>query len=543
MSKWSIFAPILYIFSRKNLLFFRNSWEYLRHYSSSKKGFRIKFSSSCMYHEAIILYALIIWIHWIDISIYFHLRWILCRFSYLYEKFYEFFSGKYSLRIGIISIKDILSVGNESISLEFITNRNIKKVTCSWRRCNIIKLHNIYYGFTFCHNVLYSKRFIPITKETFLIHEDRECFPEWALHTYITVLSLPTKVDFLVFWSYERITCCGFSSYYCTLCFFWSTWKRWSINTAKVAIDKCHWINCIFLSFIFIETYIDSIIKTYSSGIWFRRSKMPVWMKRCITRIYLEMKMWCSGYPRHSDTTNHISFSYLCTLFHQDFWEVEISWINTCFCSIYIYSIMTYDNKSIPSTICLDSPYGYTICNSEYWCAKWGPYIDTKMSSCIFTVVELIISHIWCYICIVKNCRWFCWIVYIKEGNRIIKWNKEIFANRNILKSSHFILIGCLCPVWNIGNRHSGTIEWIRQYFCICISSSFHVWYPDLLHGYTHSKDTVAYPYNHYRSREPGRRIKHSTLYLFFSFDVSISYYFNIGKFWKRIKNLSYEER
>ena len=269
-----------------------------------------------------------------------------------------------------------------------------------------------------------------------------------------------------------------------------------------------------------------------SSSIWFCRCKVPVWMKWRIACIYLEMKMGCCGYTWHSNPPDHISFSNFCSFFYEYFREMKVSGINSCFYTINHHSIMSYDDKPISGTICFDSSYYNSICNSKNRCTDRGTNIDTEMSSDIFPIVELIISHIWCYISIMEDCGSLFWIICVKKSNRIIEWNLKVFAYRDIFKTFTFILICTLCPIWNIRNRHNSTIKWIGYYFCIRICPRFHIGYPDLLDSYSYSKNAVTRPYYHDWSGEPERRVKHRYLYLFFNFDISISYYFYIGKYW-----------
>lgn len=187
---------------------------------------------------------------------------------------------------------------------------------------------------------------------------------------------------------------------------------------------------------------------------------------------------------------------------------MKVSWVQGSASSSDGNVFMTYHYELISSCICLCSSYDYAICYRKHWRPNWSSYINSEMAPVVFLVIKTITSHIRSKVRVVYDLWGFASIAYIGKWCWIIERSWDIIRNRNLLKSSRFVLIFCFCPVWNIGNRHDSSIKWISMNLGIAIRSRVHVRNPWFSYCDSSANDTVTCPYSHDGILYPGHVFK-----------------------------------
>jgi hypothetical protein len=155
---------------------------------------------------------------------------------------------------------------------------------------------------------------------------------------------------------------------------------------------------------------------------------------------------------------------------------------------------MADDDVSIAGTICLDRTYDDSVRDREYWCPDRSPDIDTDMTPVILPVVESIAPHMPSDVGIAGYHSVLAPTRILLESELIVERDWEILRYGYIFEPLCLVGILWLGPIRDIGDRHRRPIEWITHDPTIAISSSVHIWYPDLVYRDSHTEETIGHP-------------------------------------------------
>jgi hypothetical protein len=147
------------------------------------------------------------------------------------------------------------------------------------------------------------------------------------------------------------------------------------------------------------------------------------------------MKMWGGSDSTHSHSAYHASFSHDISLLYENLRKMEISRIESYFFPIYEYTVMPYDDKFISRRISEGDASDDTIGDREDGCSNGSSDIDPKMTSGIFMVIELIVAHIRCKVCISEDGCSFTWIFGIEKRQGIIERYRDKFTDCYVFES------------------------------------------------------------------------------------------------------------
>lgn len=258
----------------------------------------------------------------------------------------------------------------------------------------IIVTHRIYERFTIRDSFFCIQCFF-LREDTFFIYERIETFSKRGKSIHVWEPFSDTFGITCTECAYLRYFWCLFFCRCAYICFLLFSLRRddiyWNSGicyfSSEKSIYECHRMYRVPERFILIESYTDCIEKSHTSIFGFSRCEVPVWVKRCITRIDLQMKMWGCSNTCHAHSSYHISLSYDISSLREDSREMEIVRIECLFFSIHIYVIMAYDNKLIPCRISFRNSDYYSVGDREYWCSERSPYINSWVSTSKFLVI------------------------------------------------------------------------------------------------------------------------------------------------------------
>lgn len=234
---------------------------------------------------------------------------------------------------------------------------------------------------------------------------------------------------------------------------FWS-WIQGSLYPCSI-LYKIERIDTVFCYEILVETSIDSFKKRITSFCSFCECKWPVWIKRCLFIVYLEMEMWSGCVPSESYSSYKCSLIYHITWLYDNLREMEIARIIFAYLTL-VFHIFVFDGYVFIIWIifCTDDfPMSY----SKYWCTNRRTDIDTIMRSCVW-------SSFFIHIAATEDCQIGEHAIEIcLDGSDWGDWYEVILIDDSVVERCSLIDVVSLFPIWHKCERHHSSVKW----FCV----------------------------------------------------------------------------